>query len=1175
MVQFLKYKLNGFKSFVEPTEIEIGNGLNGIVGPNGCGKSNLVEALRWVMGETSAKRMRGSGMDDVIFAGTTVRPARNTAEVTVWLDNTDRTAPAEINDSDLLEITRKIERDNGSTYRVNGKVVRAKDIQLLFADCSIGAHSPAMVSQGRIADVINAKPTQRRLILEEAAGISGLHVRRHEAELKLRAAESNLTRVEDVLGTMASQLEGLKKQARQASRYRNLSTHIQQAEAIALFHRWNDTSTSVEAAMSAFERAENIVREQMIAVTHLTTQQTDAGANMPELRKKEAEAAAGLQRLKLAYNSLEAEERQVIEAQTRATEAMAQIDADIAHENNFKVEAADTVTRLSAERDQLQSENDGAENGNAALAEERDALHGVVSTLDAELSQAAREQAGADATRNSLEQQKQQAARRRDEVAARIENLVQQRQQLLADSSLHADIETVDAEIASQENSLVEAQTALESASAAVVAAQDSEAAAAAAESEAQGVVRQAQDGVNSLQTEINTLTRLIKSGEVDGFAPALESITVQNGFERALAVALGDDLQAALDTDAPAYWRATGNADAPVFPSGITPLLSVVTAPDALTRALSFVGVADSFDAALSAAATLAPGQCLVTRDGYAVRWDGFTLTPEMTPAAAVRLEQKNRLAALETELPAKQADVEAASAVLADARETLQTARTNRTDAVNAERAARENVRSVEGSLSQLRTRLARLHNDASAITSRVSSMDANIESAKEESARLSETLERLEGEYASLPDMSALQDRIATLRDELTAKRDTLADVQSRLLQATREAETRTRRITDIARDLESWQSRLTRVDTRLSELAERAEQNSETLSRLSERPAQIENEKHQLLSLISDSDANRQVAADALQEAENGLNDLNRLLKDAESILADAREARAMAQANVSTAEVTRTNIEQQIAEKFSTTPESLFTQVGINPETDEIPDLPTVQGKLERLVRERDNMGPVNLRAEVEAEEIGTTMNTMTGERDDLIAAINRLRQGIGMLNKEARERLLEAFERVNQSFSELFVRLFGGGSAHLKLLEADDPLEAGLEIYAQPPGKKLQVLSLLSGGEQTLTSISLIFAMFMSNPAPICVLDEIDAPLDESNVDRVCSLLEEITSRLNTRFIVISHHRMTMSRMDRLYGVTMAERGVSQLVSVDLKQKDLPFDDNGNFSVAA
>ncbi|HCS23023.1 MAG TPA: chromosome partitioning protein ParA, partial [Rhodospirillaceae bacterium] len=324
MVQFNRLRLTGFKSFVDPTELEIGTGLTGIVGPNGCGKSNLTEALRWVMGENSPKRMRSSGMDDVIFNGTDNRPPRNTAEVCLLLDNSDRLAPAELNDADDLEVSRKIERSVGSTYKVNGKNVRMRDVQLLFADSSIGSHSPALVSQGRVADMINAKPTQRRMVLEEAAGISGLHARRHEAELKLRAAETNLLRVEDVLGAMNTQLDGLKKQARQASRYRNLSGHIQTAEGSLLFLKFQASQIAVTNALASFEQAENIVREKTLEVTTLTTQQTEAAAGLPELRQSEAEAAAALQHLKLAYGTLENEARLVEEERVKSQNLLTQ-----------------------------------------------------------------------------------------------------------------------------------------------------------------------------------------------------------------------------------------------------------------------------------------------------------------------------------------------------------------------------------------------------------------------------------------------------------------------------------------------------------------------------------------------------------------------------------------------------------------------------------------------------------------------------------------------------------------------------------------------------------------------------------------------------------------------------------------------------------------------------------
>ena len=405
MVQFTKLRLTGFKSFVEPTELDIGSGLTGIVGPNGCGKSNLTEALRWVMGENSPKRMRSSGMDDVIFSGTDDRPARNTAEVCLLLDNTDRRAPAEMNDSDELEVSRKIERSVGSTYKVNGKNVRMRDVQILFADSSIGSHSPALVSQGRVADMINAKPTQRRMVLEEAAGISGLHARRHEAELKLRAAETNLLRVEDVLGAMNTQLEGLKKQARQASRYRNLSGHIQTAEGSLLFLKFQASQIAVTNALASFDLAENAVREKTLEVTTLTTEQTEAAAGLPELRQAEAEAAAALQHLKLAYGTLENEARLVEEERVKSQNLLSQYTRDVAHETAQKTEAAETMARLTEERAALEDETARQSEREEEARILRDELQNAVEKSETELTLLTEETAAQEAARGAAERQ--------------------------------------------------------------------------------------------------------------------------------------------------------------------------------------------------------------------------------------------------------------------------------------------------------------------------------------------------------------------------------------------------------------------------------------------------------------------------------------------------------------------------------------------------------------------------------------------------------------------------------------------------------------------------------------------------------------------------------------------------------------------------------------------------
>ena len=1148
MVQFNKLRLTGFKSFVEHTELEIGKGLTGIVGPNGCGKSNIVEAIRWAMGENSPKRMRSSDMDDVIFNGTEQRPPRNTAEVILTLDNADRTAPAELNDSDELEVSRKIERDVGSTYKVNGKNVRMRDVQLLFADSSVGAHSPALVSQGRVADMINAKPTQRRMVLEEAAGISGLHARRHEAELKLRAAETNLLRVEDVLGSMNVQLESLKKQARQASRYRNISGHIQTADGSLLYLRWLESTTAVQQALTAFETAENTVRDKTLTVTQLTTQQTEAAAALPQLRQEEAKAAAGLQHLKLAYGSLETEERQVIEERTKSEQLLRQFTADVAHENVQKTEADETVERLNLESAELTSaalQQAEREEEARLLVEEQQQS---VEKQETELSLLTEEVAAQEAERNAAERRIQDLLRRHEQFVNRKNNLETEHTNLLANTPAKTKLDEVTVSISHAEETYQTAHSELDRV-------ESNRTVIEATVQETTEKFQEIQKTFGQFTAEADALRRILRTQQSEEFQPVLDQLTVESGLERALAVALGDDLQAALDGAAPIYWRELPDfVSAAPLPAQAKPLSQCVNGPHALSRTLSQIGVVESAAIAEQLMSELQPGQCLVTLDGGAWRWDGLVVTPHAENAAAIRLQQKNRLADLDVEIAATQIQLDTA-------RQALNQSKEERTSIIDAVNAARQASRSAEENLNNLRRQHAKLSNQLTEVTSRLASLTTSIEDTTQEAEALSTQIDEARESFAALPETAESREKITTLKTALGELRQTLAEQQAIYAEIRREGESRARRLEQIQNEIVNWNTRIERIALRLIELEERIQQAQDTLNRLAERPAQIEQEKQGLMSHISEAETKRQQAADTLISAENISNELQRELRAAESALSDAKEARAMAQASVNTSQHTQSGIEAQIQEKFTCTPEELVAKLELV--VAELQGIDELQSKLERLIRERDNMGPVNLRAEVESQEISDSMSTMQTERDDLVQAIEKLREGINKLNKEARERLLSAFDTVNTHFQTLFTRLFNGGAAYLKLIEADDPLESGLEIYAQPPGKKTSVLSLLSGGEQTLTSIALIFAMFLTNPAPICVLDEVDAPLDESNVDRYCMLLEQLAKECQTRFIVITHHRMTMARMDRLYGVTMSEKGVSQLVSVDLKQHAL------------
>ncbi|MCH8808330.1 MAG: chromosome segregation protein SMC [Proteobacteria bacterium] len=1143
-MQFTKLRLSGFKSFVDPAELLIEPGVTGIVGPNGCGKSNLVEALRWVMGENSAKRMRGGEMDDVIFAGSANRPGRNLAEVVVYLDNADRGAPALFNDHDLLEVVRSIERGSGSTFRVNGKEVRARDVQLLFADVATGAHSTALVSQGRVGALINAKPTDRRAILEEAAGITGLHNRRHEAELRLRAAETNLERLDDVITTLEAQLRGLKKQARQATRYRNIAGQIRRTEALALHLEAEVARAALGQARGRLAEAERQVAALTERAAARATAQAEAAASLPELRDGEARAAAALQRLLVERDNLAREEAQARAAQAQAEERLRQLQGDRARARAMSADAEAARRGLDQERAAL--ENAAADEAGAlrgAEAARAEAAESVASreTVVGELA----ERVAADEARAAaLERRAVELAERLERLEAQAETVAERRRTLAGERIPEDRLSAAESAAEAAEDALARARAEAETTESALARARTEEAA-------ARETAQRAQAECAKLEAEAAALATLLGPDADGDWPPLVDAIAVEPGYEPALGAALGDDIAAPADSAAPAHWQTLSPYQTPVsLPPGAAPLADQVRGPAALARRLSQIGVVPDVDTGARLQPRLAPGQRLVTRDGDLWRWDGFTVKAEARTVASKRLEQRNRL----TELHGL---IERSAPVALEAGRVHDEARAQVERAAEAERGARAKVAAAFGALNAARQSHGALAQTATATASRLGALEETAERLAGDATEVEAALTAARGEIDSLPELSAERTRLGQLRLDLSERRDELARCQSALDRLAREAEARARRLSAIESEKASWARRAEETEGYLGELDERIEATRAEIDSLAARPGELAALGEALADRIEAAEARRREAADALALGETGLAEADRALKAQEQALASAREDRVRAEGAVAQAEQNLANITEKVRERLECALDRALEVAEIDP-GQELPGREEVETKLARLYRERDNMGPVNLRAEAEAKELDAQIGGMQSERADLVAAIGRLRQGIASLNREGRERLLAAFERVNEHFSELFVRLFGGGRAHLKLTEAEDPLEAGLEILASPPGKRLQVLSLLSGGEQALTALALLFAVFLTNPAPICVLDEVDAPLDDANVDRFCTLVEELCRSQTTRFLVITHHRMTMARVDRLFGVTMGERGVSQLVSVDL-----------------
>ena len=1120
-MKLTRLRLLGFKSFVEPTDFAIEPGLTGVVGPNGCGKSNLVEALRWVMGESSHKSMRAASMDDVIFSGSNTRPARNNAEVAIAIDNSSRSAPAAFNDQDSLEIARRIERDSGSNYRINGREVRARDVQILFADASTGARSPALVHQGRIGEIIQAKPEQRRRVLEDAAGVAGLHARRHEAELRLKAAETNLLRVEDVIGQLAAQVDGLKKQARQAIRYRTVSSQVRKAEATLYHLRWTAANNEVAEAEHAKDVSVRTVADRVGAEAEASKRQALAAAALPELREAEARAGAALHRLNIALQDLDREEARAKDRIAELDLRLVQFAADTEREQRLAVDAEQAIARLAAEEETIRAEaRESAVRRSGIDAKVADAEGGLggaekiftdVTTALADLA----------AQRNRFEN----AAREQSERVTRISSEIAAIEREL--STLHsADNAPLTAAVEGAQAALTEAEAAAIAAEAAHnVARGDLEA--------AREALSESEKSVQRLETEAKTLSKMLSLETRSLWPPVIDHVAVEKGYEKALGAALGDDLDAPIDPSSPMHWsEVAGDGNDPTLPDGAEPLARYVKAPTQLARRLAQVGVVER-DAGIRLAAGLKTGQRLVSRDGDLWRWDGFVAAAHAPTGAARRLAQRNRFAEIDTELEGARGDVEAKRRALQAAQSAFDAASSIETE-----------TRARERDLNRQAARLSAL-----------AEARARLTMSRDEAATAKAEAESSLGALAPAAD---LETKLAQVRDDIAGKRAKLAEVQAEQQAIVREAELADRRLSQLSTDRNGWVERQQGARTQIATLEQRITEAKRDRTELENAPQVFAEKRSALITEVQSAETERRACADRLQQAENALAEADRDARAALEAASAAREDLARAEERFEGAKRRLSDVGREIHDMLEIPPSAVAELAEIKP-TDSLPDLAEIESTLERLRRERERLGAVNLRAEEELRGVESQHASLTTERDDLVEAIKKLRLGIQSLNREARERLLTSFEQVNKHFQHLFSQLFGGGTAELQLIESDDPLEAGLEIMAKPPGKKPATLSLLSGGEQALTALALIFAVFLTNPAPICVLDEVDAPLDDHNVERFCDLLDEMIKSTDTRFVIITHNPITMARMNRLYGVTMAERGVSQLVSVDLE----------------
>lgn len=1134
-------RVTGFKSFVDPVQLKIEPGLTGIVGPNGCGKSNILESLRWVMGATSARALRGGEMDDVIFAGTDKRPQRDIAEVTVVLDNSDGRAPAPFDQSPTLEVSRRIKRATGSTFKINGKEVRARDVQLLFADASTGANSPALVRQNQVSELINAKPENRRRILEEAAGIAGLYTRRHEAELKLRAAQTNLERLDDIIAAMNDQLASLRRQAKQAARYRGIAEEIRGLEAFLFAKRLAGAAQIVQAAQLAQIEAERGLADATLAANKAIKATEGADAGIGALREEQAIAEAVLRRLDGQRFGLERDLKAAQDSLAVAIADTVRIEADQARETSLLDDAHQTIARLRLELDALPV--DDTHDGSLEAAK-----------LAANRAEAARQAAEGELTiavtvRATAAGERTAQVRACDEARAQLAR---------RQSALAAAQAGLDRFFANQpgrdalERAQKEADTATELAAAAGERADATEKQseeAAASEASAREAARISQNALDRLNSEISALEAATRQPTKGAWTKALDQIKPQAGFERALVAALGDDLEGALEVGAPIAWTGAERVTC-AWPDGIVALADFIdSAPEALATRLAAIGLVEGAD--FDRLTALPAGARVVTKAGDMRRWDGFVRRADAISNNAVLLEQRGRLEALRALREPSTAQAKADAAANAAARAYTDQCR-------SAAKAARGDAPRAIAAMSAARDAVARLEGEVARATSQIDQAKAQVSAMKEECDQAAALVQVTQDTLSALPLIDD-EHEIDALKLAANQARSAANHAQSLYLAAQNEMAARARKRISLSEDVAAWNKRSIQAKTRLEALVRELEQTKRRKADATQAPIDIEARRKDLLSQFPVAQARKSAADDQLAALESSIRQGRDAMRIAQEKLADCREARALAQTRLESELIRQSELKDEVRRTLQLSPEDCETKArdvlgaGFDSLTTS-----TGESRLAKLLYDRDALGGVNLRAEEEVGEQEGRLSALIADKDDLTTAIDKLRGGVDQINSEGKERLIAAFDVVHGHFRVLFAALFDGGVAELRLTESEDPLGGGLEVYACPPGKKLQSLTLMSGGEQALTASALIFAVFLSNPSPICVLDEVDAPLDDSNVDRYCRLLNEMRERTQTRFIVITHHPITMARMDRLYGITMAERGVSQVVSVDL-----------------
>jgi chromosome segregation protein len=1108
--------------------------------------------MKWNMGEAGPSRLRAGEMSDLIFSGTKGRASRNSAEVILTIENSSNLLQSYAS-NDEIEISRKIEKDEGSTYSINNKEVRQRDVQILFADLSIGSRSNAIVDQGQVGNIINSKPLERRKILEEAAGISGIHARKHETELKLRSTEVNLEKLEEIISNDQLRLKELSKQSNQAKRYKNIAENIRKIEAIILYQRWNDTikyiNKNKEELQFYIDNVNEITRN--ISKKELIKQEIEN--DLPSLRSENQNYSNLSNKLQVEYNLLINEEENLLLEQENQKDNMSYIEAEILNDTKLYKELKIQSETLSEEIDKLNRNNSKSNLSkiNKNLEKVKNEENSILKNLkeaERELNINISQRENFISEIKKLESQKEEnivyLANTKNELdLLNNENINQDKKIIFTknieklktnllnldkeEQSINKNIDTINTEEKNYQANIQKKNISLQN----------------------------SYRNLEQFNASKNILTKLFES---DNNNIVINYLKFPKGYEKAIEASLGHGLKASLEKSA-VEWRNISQETLFDLPENINNLAEYAKGVPEVLNILKLTGIVSSTIEGDKLQHKLKPGQQLVTKNGGLWRWDGYTHNEKAETPANQILQNKTNLKNISSKIKKTLSDIEKYKKDIVNLEIKIKNLENSKSKYNNDIKDINKNKTILRNNIEHDQYNLASFIENNSEIRTKIAILESSIEKSKLTAIVATKEIEKFKKYEKSLIKEDILRNNIEKYTLANKNKKDNLTDQISMYQKELTFIENIKQQKTHITNEKIRLTSQIDNILQRLNKLKKRKEGIEHNIKNMKSKPKEIRENKINILNKIEDIKGKFSKIENKLSIKENNNKEIGNELKNFNEELIKERENKARHEGLIQQATEKQKDDKAIINDKLNIVPEDFHKLIDLN---EDLPNLEQSNLNLEKLLLQRERIGPVNLVAEQDSEKLIEKLNEIENEKEDLVNAISKLRSSIRTINKEAKIRLMEAFTKVNDNFKILFTELFGGGEAYLALTESDNPLESGLELMASPPGKKLQQMSLLSGGEQALTAMALIFSVFLTKPSPICILDEVDAPLDESNVDRFLDLIESIVKKSKTRFLVVSHNRLTMARMHRLYGVTMQEPGVSQLVSVSLKEAE-------------